>query len=118
MAALLKTGRTVLLPIGENQRYDLVIDTDAGFQRVQCKTGRLKNGAVVFDTSSNSAHRGTGRKSYRGEVEFFGVHCPELDAVYLVPVEEVGAVGGQLRVEPAKNGQKSGVKLAEKYVVG
>lgn len=37
-AVLLRSGRVILKPIGDNQRYDLVIDNNGKFLRVQCKT--------------------------------------------------------------------------------
>ena len=47
MLALRETGFGVLVPFGENTRYDLVIDDGSALRRVQCKTGRLRRGAVV-----------------------------------------------------------------------
>jgi len=47
MLALESAGYAVLLPFGENTRYDLVIDDGQRLARVQCKTGRLRGGAVV-----------------------------------------------------------------------
>jgi PD-(D/E)XK endonuclease len=47
--ALLRAGKTVLKPVSNGLRHDLVIDNlDGTFNRIQCKTGVLKgNGAVV-----------------------------------------------------------------------
>jgi PD-(D/E)XK endonuclease len=45
MLALRAAGFAVLIPFGENTRYDLVIDDGYSLGRVQCKTGRLFNGA-------------------------------------------------------------------------
>ena len=115
IAALLRAGKVILTPFGDNQRYDLVIDNKGTFERVQCKTGRLKNGKILFPTSSSQAHRGKGRRDYRGQVETFGVYCPELDKVYMVPVSEVGRTGAHLRVDPPKNGQRKGIRLASDY---
>lgn len=40
-----REGVTILLPFGGgNGRYDLVIDDNGTFSRVQCKTGRLEQG--------------------------------------------------------------------------
>ena len=39
---------------GENTRYDLAIERNGELSRVQCKTGRLKKGAVYFRTASSS----------------------------------------------------------------
>src|SRR5580765_1836378 len=49
MLALRETGYGVLVPFGENTRYDLVIDDGCALRRVQCKTGRLRRGAVVWN---------------------------------------------------------------------
>jgi PD-(D/E)XK endonuclease len=38
MLALRERGYWVLVPFGENTRYDLVIDDGCALQRVQCKT--------------------------------------------------------------------------------
>lgn len=122
LARLVQAGKMVLLPFGENQRYDLVIEeTDGSFVRVQCKTGRLRTGAVRFPTCSVTYHHpnnlGTRayRQNYRGQSDVFGVYCPETDRVYLVPVETVGNVMGALRVEPTKNGQSKKVRWARDY---
>lgn len=120
-AKFLRLGYVVMKPISELLRYDLVIDRcgDGQFERVQCKTGRLRNGSVRFNTSSSLAHHksGSGRKAYTGEIEVFGVYCPDNDECYIVPVDVVGLVEGSIRVEPSKNGQQKGVRLADEFRV-
>ena len=37
--------------------YDLVLDLGAEFLRVQCKTGRLRDGAIVFNARSCRSNR-------------------------------------------------------------
>lgn len=118
LAALLKAGKVILLPFGDNQRYDLVIDEGGRFVRVQCKTARLRKGALIFHTCSSQAHKGLGTNDYRGQVEMFGVYSPDRDEVYLVPVDEVGIGMGTLRVNPPKNGQMKGVRLAKDFLLG
>lgn len=113
LAALLKAEMTVLLPFGGGQRYDLVFEDKGVFRRVQCKTGRVESGAVVFSTCSWG--RGSKRLSYGGQCDLFGVYCPSLDKVYLVPVGDVPERGGSLRIDPARNGQQSGVRYASQY---
>jgi hypothetical protein len=120
---LLKAGYNVLTPYGDSLRYDLVIeDADGKFWRVQCKTGWLdENGSVIrFNTSSNHYHYKGGRttnarRSYRGQVEYFAVYSPDLDKVYLIPVDHVGATEGTLRLQSTANNQKKGVKWAQDY---
>ena len=117
LAELLKAGYVVLLPFGDNQRYDMVVDDGGKFLRIQCKTARLiSNGGVLyFKTCSTYAHRGRPTRGYRGEADLFGVYAPELGKVYLIPVDDVGESAASLRVTPARNGQTNGVRLAEQY---
>jgi hypothetical protein len=92
MTALYSAGFTVLVPFGENTRYDLVIDEGVDLARVQCKTGRLRNGAVWFSTCSSYAHHrspGARTRTYIGEVDYFAVHSPETGGVYLIPIQDV-----------------------------
>jgi hypothetical protein len=53
MCALRARGFDLLVPFGENTRYDLVIDDGEPLARVQCKTGRLRNGAIEFPLCSS-----------------------------------------------------------------
>lgn len=117
LAALLRAGKVVLQPFGDNQRYDLVIDEGGTFIRVQCKTARVieDGGAIEFRAYSSQAHRGKGRQNYRGQVELFGVYSPELDKVYLVPVDAVGTSTVFLRIRPSANGQTKGIRLAADF---
>jgi hypothetical protein len=117
-AALALQGKIVLLPLGDFQRYDLVFDDGGRFCRVQCKMGRLSNGAIHFHPCSvdSRSQKGTCiRKGYAGEVEFFGVYCPEVRKCYLVPVEHAPLTGCYLRLDPPKNGQKTRIRWATNY---
>jgi hypothetical protein len=118
--ALVQCGRRLLRPMSSATRYDLVIDNDDGtFTRVQCKMGVLRWGRVEFRTYSVSGHR-TERVNYGGQIDAFGVYCPETGRAYLVPMEAVARCGAvaSLRVAPARNGQSHGVRMASDYVIG
>jgi len=86
MAALLMCGKKVLTPFGDNVRYDLVVEENGRFTRIQCKTGKINRGAVVFSVASSQYHRGGKRRDYRGQVEAFGVFCPDNEKVYIIPI--------------------------------
>lgn len=116
--ALGRAGYYVAKPLGENSRYDLIIDKDGKLSRVQIKTGRLRNGAILFHTYSTHTHRkGASCRPYTNEVEFFGVYCPELRSVYLIPIEDTARLSGTIRVNAAKNGQHSQVRWAQPYLI-
>jgi hypothetical protein len=88
VSELVRRGYRVLLPFGVNQRYDLVIDLDGRFLRVQCKTGRLRDGAVVFSTRSiQSNTRRTVMRGYADDADVFLIACKETERIYAVPVE-------------------------------
>ena len=56
MLALQANSTPFFLPFGENTRCDVVIDEGWRLARVQCKTGRLRQGAVRFKVCSVYAH--------------------------------------------------------------
>lgn len=113
LAALLQAGHSPLLPFGDGHRYDLAFDDNGTLQRVQCKTGRIFRGSVIFNTMSHTGHQ---RKPYDDEVDFFGVYCPDTNDVYLVPIDDVaGLKMASLRVDPARNNQAKGVRWAKDY---
>lgn len=117
VAQLAKRGYSVLLPFGDSNRYDIVIERDGNFERVQVKTGTLRNGAVCFRTCSSAVRSGERHKPYIGDVDFFGVYCPQTDKCYLVPINDVVTSETYLRVEEAKNAQTKGVRWARVYEI-
>jgi hypothetical protein len=117
LSALLRCGYNVLIPFGP-ARYDLVREKDGRFERIQCKTAALtKTGALRFavtNTPPSMTH-----KTYVGEVDFFGVYSPDLERVYLVPIEAVASYKREmwLRLEASRNGQVNGTNLAAKFLL-
>ena len=115
IAAFVEAGYSVSIPFGENHRYDLIVERDNVLSRVQVKTGRLHNGAIVFNCFSAHSHAtGTSFRRYTGEVEFFGVYCPETSETYLVPVDNL-PIKGYLRVEATRNGQRKKIRWASEF---
>ena len=121
MYALRLQGAAIFVPFGENTRYDLIVDEGGRLSRVQCKTGRLRNGVVKFNTCSSYAHHPNPKmikRDYKGEIDEFAVFCPDLGAVYRIPIDDMPALRiGNLRVAPARNGQAKGVRLAAAYEI-
>ncbi len=115
LAALVKMGKHVLIPWGE-ERYDLAIDDDGQLVRIQCKTGALRNGCIVFKTCITDARRPNGDGGYAGQIDAFAVYCPELDKAYLVPIAALPSrFFGYLRVVPTLNGQTWNVRWAQDF---
>jgi PD-(D/E)XK endonuclease len=111
LAELVRRGYHVLIPFGTNQRYDLVLDVNGEFVRAQCKKGRLRNGVIRFPARSTRTNsRGTYFRGYSGQIEIFLVHCPDTNQIYAVPVDDVPATDGWLRVDPTRNGQRERIR--------
>ena len=121
MLALHEAGYDLLVPFGENTRYDLVIDDGTRLARVQCKTGRLRQGAILFNTCSSYAHHPNPRvvkRDYQGQIDYFAVFCPETRGAYLIPIAEVPLKRqGRLRVHPARNNQQLGIRSAADFEI-
>jgi hypothetical protein len=120
MLALQGLGYSVAVPFGENTRYDLIVDDGIRLQRVQCKTGRLRDGVVVFRTASSYAHHPNPKPRqlhYGGQVDAFAVYCPENACVYVIPIDGLPRRAAALRVNPTKNGQRKLIRTASSYEV-
>lgn len=116
LGEMLQFGYAVSIPFGGSQKYDFIVDRGGILAKAQCKTGRIKNGCVIFNAFSVN---GTSRKSvsYAGLIDEFIVYCPQVNKLYRVPVGEVGSHGIKLRIDKAKNGQLSGVRWAKDYEI-
>lgn len=117
LAEMMKNGFTILIPFGEGRRYDMVVEKEAQFFRLQCKAGRYENGVVKFNTCSVNWWNKTKKKYTREEIDYFAVYCEYTKKVYLVPVEDVGIDQGYLRIEPTANNQTKGVRWAKDYEI-
>jgi hypothetical protein len=113
-AALVRSGRRVYLPfLAADGRIDLIFDDpEQGLLRAQCKTGRVVGEVLTFKVCSNTRNA---PRDYRGEVDVFGVYSPQLDAVFIVPVDDVATRLCHLRLAPTRNGQAKGIRWAEPY---
>lgn len=119
--ALLDCGKRLLRPVSNAMRYDLLVDNEDGtFTRIQCKAGVLRQGRIVFRLYSVSGHRGTRERSYDGDVDAFGVYCPQTRGTYLVPMAEFSGqrTAACLRIDPARNSQRKRIRLASDFLIG
>ena len=123
IARLIEVGYVVLVPFGNGQRYDLVIeDAEGHFWRIQCKKARYINGCVAFSTGSPYGPKGKTekawtRRGYIGQADFFAVYSKETSKIYFVPVEDTGTQMCKLRVEAVagKGGPKDAIRWATDY---
>ncbi len=116
LRALVERDFAVLVPFGEGHPYNLVVHLRSEqFLRIQCKTARVQNGCVVFNSRSTDHARGQG--TYLGLADAFGVFSPSTDSVLLVPVNQVPTSVVYLRLEPARNNQRTGIRFATDHEI-
>jgi hypothetical protein len=116
ISALTDRGFDVLLPFSRSSAFDLGIAlAENRFLRIQCKCGRLREGCVVFNTMGTD--HGGGPQHYRGRADLFGVRCAEIGSSFLVPVAISPTSHMGLRLNPARNNQRSRVHIAADYEI-
>lgn len=113
-----KYGIPVCIPWGDNQRYDMIADFNGKLNRIQIKTANEEeNGSIKCYCRSSKNH--TTNKhcdKYIGEVDYFVFYNQTYDIIALVPMEIIGEKSViTLRIQPTKNGQKSGIRFFEDY---
>jgi hypothetical protein len=122
LLALQERGYALYLPFGENTRTDVIADDGNRLLRLQCKTGRLRIGAVWFSVCSCYGHHrrpAQARRTYEGQIDAFAVYCADTGGVYLVPIGDVGtSSSATLRVSAPRNGQRRRIRFAADYEIG
>jgi len=113
LAAFVEAGWQVWTPFGEGASFDLLASWQDQFLRIQCKSGRVRQGCLLFNSSSTD--HGKGHESYVGRADVFGVSAPGLKGIYVIPVGSVARFEGRLRLEPAANSQRKKIRPAEAY---
>ena len=116
LAALAAAGYLVSVPFGDGHKYDFIIDDSVNLRRVQCKTGRVKKGVLLFNSYSQSGNGAT-KQGYHGLADLFAVLNPESGEVYLVPVASFGTAGVTLRLAPTLSGQVQNINWAVDYLL-
>ena len=112
-----KRGIPVLIPWGDNLRYDMVIELNNNFYRVQVKTANeINNGSIKCYTRSSANHTtNKNLATYENDVDYFVFYNQDLDKIALVPIEDIGLKKSiSLRIDSPKNSQNN-VKYFDDY---
>ncbi|WP_277554345.1 group I intron-associated PD-(D/E)XK endonuclease [Halobaculum limi] len=92
VAELKRRGIPVSKPVGDNERYDLIVEAAQELWTLQVKTGSHRDDGINFrGVSQHTNASGNTYKPYDGDVDLFIVYCHELGSMYLVPEAEVGS---------------------------
>lgn len=85
---------------------------------MQCKTARrVRKNSITFNVASTYGHRQKPRQSYEGQVDYFGVYCPEIDKAYLIPFSVVAGLTSEaaLRLDAGTSGQVKNARFAQQF---
>lgn len=118
MTRLIELGHKVSIPYGDNCRYDLILDLNGTLQKIQIKTGRYKDGCVVFETRSVNKIGGCyQRNNYKNQVHYFIIYCPQLNQLYIIDPNELSNTSGRLRVDPPKRTYLKNIIWAKDHIL-
>lgn len=113
--AALRLGFVVSRPVSDGHRYDLIVDTGTRLWRVQCKSSRADGGTIIV---RNRAVRMTaaGQVVTRygpDDVDAIVGYSARHDLCVALPIAEIAHADTiTLRLTPARNGQRAGVRYA------
>lgn len=119
-ADLVRQGHRVALPYGEDWEADLIVERAGHLERVQVKYTTARNGTVEIRAYSLSLTNGRVRqtKRYTAEtIDWLAAYEPGTDRCFYVPAAELGTGVRTitLRLEPARNNQRRGIRMASEY---
>ena len=111
---LKQNGFNVLLPWGEDVRYDIVAEKNGVFKRIQVKYVTPKNGVLEVAMRSSNSHS---IKPYsEKEVDVVAAFCSKQERAYFIPINKNSNKRVcKLRLEPTKNKQQKKVTMASEY---
>jgi Holliday junction resolvase-like predicted endonuclease len=111
---LREKGFNVLIPWGEDARYDLVSEKNGVFKRIQVKYVTPKDGTLLVSFRSSNNYSIIHYSSK--DVDIIAAYSSEQKKVYFIPLGSVSNRHScKLRLTPTKNKQKKFVIPASKY---
>lgn len=118
---LRRRGYKVAIPYGEDWDYDLVIERQGRLERVQVKHTESDGRVIAVKCCSHSLTGGRIRQTKRytaAIIDWLAVYDRTTDRCYYIPARELGDGRRELRlrVSPARNNQRTKIRLAADYV--
>ena len=116
LVELLKAGIIISRPLGDNARYDLILDIDGELYTCQVKsTNSATEKLAEFSLASSQAHRGHSKQLYT-DVDLFC--CVDIgnNKVFLFPnIEERFSI--KIRYAATDSGQVKGINMWYDYTI-
>lgn len=99
-----KNDVPVLIPFGDNEKYDVVFEKNKTFFSVQIKHGRIINNCIVADIRHRHGIKRVEYETYFDKVDFIAIYCSENNKSYLINLKKFGnKTMVMLRIERPKN---------------
>ena len=116
-------GYHCLRPISDASQYDIVIDIDGKFYRIQCKSSswakdtKVEHTAFGFQTCRSTINTtGSTRHKYSAnEIDYFYTWFEGQG--YLISITEASGITFRMRYEYPSTGQKTGIHIADNYKI-
>ena len=119
----LKKGWSVSKPVGENQRYDLILDDGVSLLKVQCKSAKLKQEIISASLTRMTRLKDKyKRETYtEQEIDAFGIYCPDIQQCFLIKIKELTVDGKaqgsvNLRLKESTGNNQHHIRLAKDYM--
>ncbi len=115
-AIFIEHGWSVLFPFSENARYDIGIEKNGKFLRVQIKYATPKNN--IINIRCNSSNNWSVKSYSKEEIDLLACYNPENKEVYFVDSKEIERNNQtiSLRLEKAKNNQEKLIRYTKDYL--
>jgi hypothetical protein len=116
LADILRRGYRVALPVGEDCRFDLIVEREGVLEKVQCKYTESRNGVIsVICRNCNSR---SVKKYSSSEVDWIACYDNTTDKCYYIPSSFLGDGRAEisLRLSPPKNNQRKRVLYANEFL--
>lgn len=119
-AEAMKRGYTVCFPFGHDARYDLVIEKNGKFKRIQVKTALSDEDVLIVSAHSTGRTQGrhTVKKYTSEEIDAIVAYDRRTQECYYIAKSflKEGKTAFQLRFSSPKNGQKKRIRWAKNYL--
>ncbi len=118
-----KLGYQCLKPLNDSSKYDVVIDLQGRFYRIQCKTAKWVTDTVEANVAfeiatcciTTNTKKTTRYKYSANEIDYFYTWMNGQG--YLVSVQEASGLTFRWRYEYPKSNQKQGIHIADSYKI-
>jgi hypothetical protein len=112
---LTRKGWSIFFPYGEDSPIDILAYKNRQFIKIQVKSTKEKNGAIICKLRSTNNWQN--KKYKKEEIDFFGFYDKNSKRGYLIPIKDVENMSEiKIRTKEPKNNQKKKIRYAKQYI--